>query len=285
MATTGALRIDPGNAQQLRAWDGDEGAYWAANADRYDRAVAAHHGPFLAAAAIGRDDRVLDVGCGTGQLTLDAATLAPAGAVLGADLSSAMLDVGRRRAAAAGLANVSFEQVDAQVHRFDPASFDVVVSRTGAMFFGDPVAAFRNLGRALRTGGRLTLLAWQPIMDNEWFVELSGALLAGRPRPALAPGAPGPFSLADPGHVRDLLEESGFRDVDITGSSAAMWFGHDAEDATGFVLGQLGWMLDGLDDAGRSRAVDDLRATTRAHETPDGVVFGSATWTIRARRH
>src|SRR5688572_25991891 len=137
MASTGAVRIDPANAEQLRAWDGDEGAYWAANADRYDRAVAAHHGSFLAAAAIGRVDRVLDVGCGTGQLTGDAARAAPAGAALGVDLSSAMLDVGRRRAAAAGLPNVAFEQVDAQVHPFDPASFDVVVSRTGAMFFGD----------------------------------------------------------------------------------------------------------------------------------------------------
>src|SRR5690606_19316182 len=98
-----AVTVAPSNEQQLRAWDGDEGAFWAAEADRYDRAVADHHRALLAAAAIDPDDHVLDVGCGTGQVARDAARAAPGGAVLGVDLSSRMLAVARRRAGDEGL--------------------------------------------------------------------------------------------------------------------------------------------------------------------------------------
>jgi SAM-dependent methyltransferase len=65
----GRLRVDPSNAKQAKAWDGDEGAYWAAHAEHFDRTVAAYHLPFLDAAEIGTGDRVLDIGCGTGQTT------------------------------------------------------------------------------------------------------------------------------------------------------------------------------------------------------------------------
>src|SRR5262249_7800652 len=156
-----ALHVDPGNAEQARAWDGDEGAYWAGNADRFDKAIAAYHGRFLAAAAIGRADRVLDIGCGTGQTPRDAARAAADGLTLGVDLSGQMSAPARRLAAEHGIANVRLEQADAQVSPFASASFDVAISRTGTMFFADPAAAFTNIARALRPGGRLVLLVWQ----------------------------------------------------------------------------------------------------------------------------
>jgi ubiquinone/menaquinone biosynthesis C-methylase UbiE len=156
------VTADPSNTEQLRAWDGGEGAYWAANADRFDRGVAAYHGRFLAAAGIGNTDHVLDIGCGTGQTTRDAARAAASGSALGVDLSSQMIGHARRRAAQDGIANARFEQADAQIYPFAAGAFDVAISRTGAMFFGDPAAAFGNIGRALRPAGRLTLLTWQP---------------------------------------------------------------------------------------------------------------------------
>ncbi|MGH2686334.1 MAG: class I SAM-dependent methyltransferase [Actinomycetota bacterium] len=278
------MNVHPSNAEQLGAWDGDEGEYWAAHADRFDRAVATHHGEFLAAAAIGRDDRVLDVGCGTGQTTCDAARAAAAGSVVGIDLSSAMLEYARRRAADEGLTNVSFEQGDAQVHPFDAGAFDIAISRTGAMFFGDPIPAFTHIGRALRPGGRLTLLTWQSLAENEWIREISGALAAGRDLPVPPPEAPSPFALSDPDRVAKILSEAGFVGVQLDGRAAPMWFGHDADDAHRFVVGLLGWMLGDLDDAGRARALDGLRSMLAAHETPDGVLFASATWTVEARR-
>ena len=277
--------VDATNAEQLQAWDGDEGAYWAAHADRFDRAVAPHHERLMSAAAISPGERVLDIGCGTGQTTRDAArAAAPAGAALGVDLSSRMLEVARARAVDEGLENVAFEQADAQVHPFDAASFDVAISRTGAMFFGEPVTAFANIARALRPGGRMVLVAWQSFAENEWIREIAGALAGGRPSSPPPADAPGPFSLADPARVHALLDAAGFVDVDLTAVSAPEWFGADADDAHAFVLGLTDWMLRDADDATRARAVDALRATMAAHEGPAGVTFGSAAWVITAAR-
>jgi SAM-dependent methyltransferase len=284
MSEVNAVIADPSNAEQLRAWDGNEGAYWAANADRFDRGVAAYHEAFLAAANIGAAEHVLDIGCGTGQTTRDAARAAPAGSALGVDLSSQMIDRARRRAAQEGISNVRFEQADAQVYPFEPAVFDVAISRTGAMFFGDIVAAFSNIGRALRPAGRLTLLTWQPPRDNEWIREISTALAGDRDLPVPPPEAPGPFALAEPDRVCSVLTAAGFAEIELDGTSAEMWFGEDAQDGYQFVHGLMGWMLEGLDGAGRADALDNLRVNLAAHDTGHGVFYGSATWTIRAIR-
>lgn len=284
MAATRAVPVHSSNSEQLAAWDGDEGAYWAAHADRFDRSVAPYHRLLLAAATIGSGERVLDIGCGTGQTTRDAARASGTGKALGVDLSAAMLEVARRRAITEGVTNAVFAQADAQICSFEPESYDTAISRTGAMFFGDPGTAFTNIGRALRSAGRLALIAWRPLPHNEWMRELSGALAAGRDRPDPPAGAPGPFALSDPDRVRSVLAGAGFVDIDLEASSAGMWFGDDAEDAHRFVLGLLGWMLEGLDDAGRARAVEALGATISAHSTPEGVIYESGAWTIRANR-
>src|SRR6187402_3123140 len=155
MTATDPVPVDSSNAEQLRAWDGDEGEYWADNAEYFDRSVAVFHEQLFAAAAIGEEAHVLDVGCGTGQTTRDAGRAASAGSALGVDLSSRMLDHAGRRAAEEGVTNVTFAQADAQIHPFEPGRYDVAISRTAAMFFGDHVAAFANIARALRPGGRL----------------------------------------------------------------------------------------------------------------------------------
>jgi SAM-dependent methyltransferase len=283
MTATNAVPVDSSNVEQLRAWDGNEGEYWADHAEYFDRSVAVYHQRLLAVAAISTSDRVLDVGCGTGQTTRDAARAAYAGSALGIDLSSRMLDYARQRATQEGVSNATFAQADAQIHPFDSDSYDVAISRCAAMFFGDHVAAFRNIGRALREGGRLVLVTWQPLAGNEWIREISGAL-AGRELPVPPPDAPGPFALSDPDRVRSVLTSAGFTDIDLDATSAGMWFGDDADDAHHFVLGLMGWMLQGLDDAGRARAIDALHATMAAHATPDGVLFESAAWTTHATR-
>jgi SAM-dependent methyltransferase len=278
------MRVDPSNAEQARAWDGGEGGYWAEHAERFDRSVAAYHDAFLDASAIGATDRVLDIGCGSGQTTRDAARAAADGMALGVDLSAKLIEVARQEAAKDGVTNARFEHADAQIHAFDAASYDVAISRTGAMFFGDPVAAFANIADALRPQGRLVLLTWQPLHGNEWIAELSMALAVGRDLPAPPPDAPGPFSLSDPDRVRAVLGAAGFADIELDGARRPMWFGDDADDAHRFVVGLMGWMLQGLNNDGRARALESLRRTVAAHQTPDGVEFDSSTWTIRATR-
>ena len=284
MAEATALRVDPANAGQARAWDGDEGAYWADHAQRFDRAVAAYHGPFMAACGVARGERVLDIGCGTGQTTRDAAAAARPGPALGVDLSARLIELARRLAASQDIGNVRFEQADAQIYPFSAGSFDVAISRTGTMFFGDPAAAFANIGRALSPGGRLVMLAWQGPGPNEWIRELGGALAAGRDLPAPPPGVPGPFALADPDRARTLLAAAGFCDVAVDALHEPIWFGSDPDDAHRFVLGLMGWLLDGLDSAARKRALDALSATVTAHAGSDGITFASGAWLIRAAR-
>jgi len=281
--STDTVPVDPANAEQLNAWNGDEGTYWAQHAERFDRAIAGHDGPFQAAAGFQPTDRVLDVGCGSGQNTRDAARAARSGSALGVDLSAPMLVHARRAADAEGLTNASFLQADAQIHPFEPASFDVAICRTSAMFFADHVAALANIGRALRPGGRLMLLTWQPLAGNQWLKEIATALAAGRP-PQIPPPGVGPFALSEPDRIRAVLDEAGFIDVKLVGNEAPMWFGADASDACQFILGLMGWMLAGLDDDARAVARDALRAVTSDHETADGVTFASATWITTAVR-
>jgi SAM-dependent methyltransferase len=276
--------VHPSNTRQLDAWDGDEGRYWATHAEYFDRAMTHYHHRLLSAAAVGRSDHILDIGCGTGQATREAARAAAAGSALGVDLSSQMIDVARRRAVDEGLTNARFEQADAQIHPFDAEQFDGVISRAGAMFFGDPVAAFSNIHRALRPGGHLVLLTWQPLVRNEWLGEFMAALTTSRELPAPPPDAPGPFSLADPDRVRSVLGRAGFGKIALEGLTATTWFGHDADDAFQFVAGLLGWMLEGHDATSRAEALDALRGTLAAHETDEGVIYDSAAWIVEATR-
>ncbi|GAA3526599.1 methyltransferase [Aeromicrobium flavum] len=271
------------NLTQAQSWDGAGGEYWAAHAERFDRAVAGYQDRLEEAAAVRRGDHVLDVGCGGGLTALRAARASVDGEVLGVDLSRQLLDVARRRAEAERLRNVRFVHADAQVHAFEPDRHDVVVSRTGAMFFGDPVAAFANLLGTTRPGGRLTLLTWQSPDRNEWIGGTLG-VLGGAPGPAVDLDAPGMFSLSRPDRVREVLGSAGWAQVSLDGVEAQEWFGEDVDDALGFLRGLFGWLLDELAPQERDAAVERLRESLAAHAGPDGVQFGSAAWLVTARK-
>lgn len=275
------LQVDPGNAGQLRDWDGEHGAYWAEQADIYDRSVALYQPALLAAIRAQPGERVLDVGCGSGRLAIDVVSGVPGSAAVGADLSSAQLEVARGRA---GDLPVEFVQADAQVHDFGVASYDVVASRTGTMFFSDPGKAFANLARATRPGGRLTMLVWRGIEANEWLREFLGAI--GRVRPLQPPpaDAPGPFSLSDPARVRGLLEAAGWADAGFAAHDQPMWFGADADRATAFIVGQMAWLFATLDGGAKRQAEAHLHAVMAAHAGPDGVLLESGAWLVTARR-
>jgi SAM-dependent methyltransferase len=276
--------VDALNAEQAEAWNGPEGEDWAARPDRYDAVSRRYDAPLLAAARLGATDRVLDVGCGAGISTRAAAEVARH--ATGIDLSALLLAEARRRSEAAGLTNTTFLQGDAQVHPFDAGAYDVVISRFGVMFFGDPVAAFTNIARSLRPGGRMAVLSWQGLAQNEWLTVLRGALAAGRSLPDPPSSGPGPFGLAEPDRVRRILTAAGFDEVDLADVREPECLGADAEDAFDFVskLGLTRGLLGGLDEATRQAALDTLRERMRDHATPDGVLVGAAAWLITAVR-
>lgn len=274
------------NTEQAQAWNGYEGEYWARNQDRWDAVNGGFDQSLLDAAAIGERDRVLDIGCGAGQTARLAAQRAPGGRVLGVDLSAPMLERARVTAAREGVGNATFDQVDAQVHPFETAGFDVVISRFGVMFFGDPVEAFSNIGRALRPGGRLAFICAANAGDNGW-IQAMAALRDHLPLGDFgAPGGPGMFSLADPDRIRTVLSSAGFTDVSPVRAEAYGSWGRDAEDAAAFLLdtGPGRHLTGQVDQETRDRAREALVNHLRDHEEQGAVRLRGTAWLVTAGR-
>jgi SAM-dependent methyltransferase len=274
------------NVEMAQAWDGEEGAHWAANADQYESTGIRIQRRFDEAELIAPTDRVLDVGCGTGKSSRDAARVATQGSVLGVDLSSQMLEVARARSRGEGLTNVEFEQADAQVHPFPSESFDVAISSFGCMFFTDPVAAFRNIASALRPDAGLGLLAWRALAENEWLQVVRGALAMGRDLPSPPPNVPSPFAFADADYTRRVLEDGGFDNVVLTPIDESVSVGADADAAFSFfaATGVARGLTQDLDEPTRGEAFAKLRQAFVDYETSEGVLIPSAAWLITATR-
>lgn len=275
------------NVEQAEAWDGAEGDDWATDWARYDVATLHHHERLFEVLDLAADDRVLDVGCGTGLSTRDAARRANAGHAHGVDLSARMLDRARDLSTLEGITNIRYEQGDAQAHAFEPAAYDVAIGKFVAMFFSDPTAAFANIGTALRPGGRLALVSWSGPAHNEWLTAAFAALAAGRELPVPPVGKPGPFGMADPDLVRTWLTDAGYSDIEQDEHRAPFRFGDDGEDAYRFFArgGVFRGFTQGLDDHQLEQVHADLRATMHAHDAGDGVYFDSAVWVGSARRN
>jgi SAM-dependent methyltransferase len=208
---------DTTNTAMGRYWNDVAGPRWVGRAGLQEaRNIEVAH--LLQQAAAPRPgERVLDIGCGTGATAIPfAAAVAPGGHVTGVDISAPMLAQARQNIEAEGADNVTLVQADAQIHRFPPDSFDLLISRFGVMFFADPVAAFTNLFAGLRQGGRLCMAVWASMADNvHWQIPFDIAVKhLGAPAPA-DPHQPGPMAFRDPAYLRDILEKAGFVGINI----------------------------------------------------------------------
>ena len=251
----------------------------------YDAELRRHNEVLRRALGVRLHDHVLDIGCGTGQTTRQAAHTAQAGSALGVDISAPAIERARELARSEGLRNVTFEQANAQVHRFPHERFGLATSRFGTMFFDDPGAAFANIRRALRPDGRLVMMVWQAHERNEWDVVIHQSLAAEGPV-AIPSGGPGPFSLADPRAVKELLEAAGFAGVAFTDVHEPVYYGPDVAAALDWVHGFActGELLRALDPAAAGRAAERLREALAAHLNDDGVWFDSRAWIVTAHR-
>lgn len=236
--------------------------------------------------ALRRGDNVLDIGCGTGETTRDAARTAAGGSVVGVDNSAAMIDRARELTEADGLHNITFVHADAQSHPFPSEGFDVAISRFGTMFFSDPVAAFANIAQSLRRDGRLVMMVWQAHNRNEWSVAIAHALAVDEEFLPPAPQHSDPFTLAHPATVTRMLSAAGFIDMTFTDVGEPVYYGPDVATALEWVRGFActNKVISSLDAASAEQTLERLRATLDAHAGADGVWFNASAWIVAARR-
>jgi SAM-dependent methyltransferase len=280
--------VSTANADQREFWNSPRAADWIEDEDRYDAQLAPYIVPILDAAALERADHVLDVGCGCGATTLAASHRSPDGRAVGLDISAPMIERARTRALAQGLANARFVVGDAQTDGLD-GPYDAMISRFGVMFFDDPGAAFTNIARALRPGGRVAFACWQDLFSNEWLAVPAIAALEHVPMPDLgAPGAPGPFAFADRERIERILDDAGLVDVGIEPRTDTLTLGgYGAVDEVVDFISRTGAaheLLDPVPADTRARALEAIREALRTYETPEGVRVGAAAWLVTARR-
>ena len=273
------------NTEQVEFWNGAGADRWVRHQELLDRTLEPYGRALLDVARPQSGECVLDVGCGCGWTSLVAAEAVGArGAVLGVDVSAPMLDRARQRAKAAGLSNATFTVADASTHPF-AGTFDLLMSRFGVMFFADPVAAFRNLRGALRPGGRVTFVCWAPVADNHWFrVPMASAgTVVPLPEPT-PPGAPGPFSFADPARVREVLAGAGFADASVEPSSPDFTLGPDLDTAAtnSVETGPVSRLLIDVDEPTRARVRAAIRDALKPYAGPRGVLLPAKTWIVRS---
>ena len=276
------------NRAQRDEWNEGQPRYHQ-QADRWEDIWAPFGQAMFEAARLQPGERVLDVGCGYGTTTIEAARrVRPGGRVVGIDIAAAMLGPARRRVAAADLDNIELVEADAQVHPFEGKSFDAVISRFGTMFFQDPEAAFANLARALRPGGRLAFVCWQHPLKSEWIATALGAAVAalGQPPNLGDPGAPGPFAFADGDRLQRLLTAGGFQDVTVESVTRPQRIGDDADDAAAFLMliAEDMQLFAGAPDHVVAAARDALKASYAPYAEPHGVVLDGAAWLVWAHR-
>lgn len=272
------------NQEQFDAWNGDSARRWVADADRRDRVLQPVADALLDAADLQPGETVLDIGCGCGNTTITAAYSVAPGIVTGVDLSAPMLDVARRRAKNRGV-EVAFVQADAQTHPFEPATFDIAISRFGTMFFDDLIAAFANIATGLQPGGRLCIATWQPLIANDWLTIPGATLLHYGSAPDLGDSGPGMFAQSDPTVIADVLHAAGWTDIDVVAVSVTLPLGADAVKAAQYLAdsGPGRAVLDTIDESDRPRAIAVVVDTLAAHAAENGISLGAAIYLVHAR--
>ena len=271
------------NAEQAEDWNGASGREFIEQRERHERMLGRLTARLLAAAQIQDGQNVLDAGCGCGEVTILAARATGSGHALGVNFSRILVAEARRLAAAAGVANARFEVADVQVHPFGTGIFDVVLSSFGVMFFDDPAAAFGNLRKALRRGGRLAFLCWRTREENPIFTfGFAGAAERLGFRGPAGPSAA--FSLAGRGRVGALLSGAGFGGIECEKADEPMLAGRDVDDVLEYERASpsTAEILAGLSAAQAAELTRQVRDRLVAYASPDGVTMPGAAWLVTA---
>jgi len=274
------------NETQRERWNGIDGEYWVLQQDRLDRTLAPVTGPLLAFAAPRSGSTVIDVGCGCGATTIELArAVGPSGRVVGLDISEPMLALAASRLSEFG--NSTTMLGDAADLPLSNLNAELIVSRFGVMFFGDPVAAFSNLRTGLVPGGRVRFACWRPIGENPWLQIPLHAVYEHAPRlPKPEPEEPGPFAFADTERVTRILTSAGFTPPTFTPLDIQMDLaaGGTLEDAVmqSSQMGPAKRALADQPDEICAAAIDAIRRSLAPYASPSGVTLPAAVWLVAA---
>ncbi len=270
--------------EQTKLWNGPAGCAWVESQELLDQMFKPLEDLLVEAVSAGSGRQVLDVGCGTGSTTLAVARLLGAkGHCSGIDISEPMITAAQARAEREGTP-ASFIRANAQDHAFEPASFDMIISRFGVMFFDDFVRAFTNLRRAAKDDAELLFIAWRSPSENPFMTTAERAAAPLLPNlPARRPDAPGQFAVADQRRVHRILEESGWAEIDIRPIDVACTFPEKELVRYLTRLGPLGLILHEADDLTRTRVIETVRAAFEPYVHGAEVRFTAACWMVGAR--
>lgn len=278
------MKAGPATEDQTTLWNGVAGQAWVDAQAVLDEMFRPAEALLVNTARAASARRVLDVGCGTGGTTLAlAGALGAQTQCLGADLSAPMIEAARQRAVRER-STAQFVCVDAQRHAFGMAEFELIVSRFGVMFFDDPVQAFANLRGAARSDAGLCAIAWRSPAENPFMTTAERAAAPLLPElPARKPDTPGQFAFAERTRVQGILEDSGWRDIDIRAIDFECRFPESALRLYLSRLGPVGRLLQEIDAARRAQVIEVIRAAFEPHVRGDEVHFSAACWQILAR--
>ncbi|MFK7896628.1 MAG: class I SAM-dependent methyltransferase [Myxococcota bacterium] len=272
------------NGQQIEYWNNNAGPTWVESQENMDRMLAPVTNALLGRCAVVPDERVLDVGCGCGDTSIQ---LGQAGAaVWGIDISEPMLGRAKERAKSQGLSQVAFGQTDAATQALTP-DHDLIVSRFGVMFFDDPEAAFRNLRSGLSPNGRLCFICWQPMVKNPWITTAGQAVapFLAPPENPPDPHAPGPFALADADRLRGILAQAGFAEIEIDSTELTLHLADTIEEAMEMQtrIGPVARAINELEGEVRDQALAAARDALESKMTAGGLNLGAACWLVHAK--
>jgi SAM-dependent methyltransferase len=270
--------------QQTKLWNGVAGRAWVETQDLLSRIFKPFENLLVEAVRAESASRVLDVGCGTGSTTLAVARLLGAkGCCAGIDISDPMIAAARLRAQQER-APASFLRANAEIHAFEPASFDMIISRFGVMFFDDPVRAFANLRRAATENAYIRFIAWRTAEENSFMTTAERAAAPLLPDlPPRRPDAPGQFAFGDSRRVHRILEESGWAEIDIQPIDVGCSL--PEADLTEYLtrLGPVGLALQNVDEWTRTQVIQTVRPAFDSYVQGSKVRFTAACWLVSAR--
>ena len=272
------------NEKQREYWSGVVGQNWAERQDIFDRGFTHITAALMAFAALKPGMNVLDIGCGAGTTTTAIAKAVAPGKAVGIDISTPLIAAAKARARAAAVP-VELIEADASDHPFAP-EFDLAFSRFGVMFFADPVRSFSNIRKALRPSGRLAFVCWRPFEESAAVYEPYAAardLLP--PEEPVAPGAPGPFGLADGARTRSILTQAGYGDIRIERLNRPSLMGATVEEAVqqAMNLGPLAFATRNFDEPAKDAIRHRIRPVLQRYKTSEGIAPPAAFWLVGAR--